>query len=166
MLAISRRSHVAQRRCHIHLLRGDTRSLGESPLLETLEIVVRVSVCIHAFMHACIPRPTQSKWSCHGYNSRDVMFITTMLHVIPCIPLHTVVSTHVQQQKQRLTAAIQFAHRFCLQLALVGGGRGARRWGVEACRCYRSIAELQKGAQGVTYKSAAGHLPWYNWCIK
>ena len=48
--------HVAQRRCHIHLLRGDTRTLGESPLLETLEIVLRVSVCIHAFMHACIPR--------------------------------------------------------------------------------------------------------------
>ena len=48
--------HVAQRRCHIHLLRGDTRTLGESPLLETLEIVVRVSVCIHAFMHACLPR--------------------------------------------------------------------------------------------------------------
>ena len=30
----------------------------------------------------------------------------------------------------------------------VSGGRDARRWGVEACRCYRSIAELQKGAKG------------------
>ena len=45
--------HVAQRRCHIHLLRGDTRTLGESPLLETLEIVVRVSAIDD---DACIPR--------------------------------------------------------------------------------------------------------------
>ena len=31
----------------------------------------------------------------------------------------------------------------------VSGGRGARRWGVEACRSYRSIAEMQKGAKGL-----------------